>query len=105
MLSSPEAQKDPHYWASVFAGHCVVGLILWVILGKVLLVALVYALCWEAVQFFLYDADPWDCMLDWVAVVLGAVGASALWNNDGPLLAGCIVAGLLIAAAGAVVRR
>lgn len=104
MLRSPEAQQDPHYWVSVFAGHCLVGLILWVLLGSVALVALVYALGWEAIQLALFDADPWDCLLDWAAVVLGALGAMALWHNDAQLLRATVAAGLIIAASGALVR-
>lgn len=104
MLSTPEAQKDPHYWASVFAGHCVVGLILWAIFGSVYYIALLYWLLWEAAQIVIYKADPWDSALDWTGVVIGALCAQALWQQDRWMIAATIVSGLVIAAVGSLVR-
>ncbi|MDO5648837.1 hypothetical protein [Paracoccus sp. (in: a-proteobacteria)] len=71
MLSTPTSHADPHYWASVLLAHAMLGTG-----GAILLpwwAAIAAYTAWEAAQWWWYDADPWDCALDWCGFTLGVV--------------------------------
>ena len=50
---------------------------------------------WEAVQWWRFKADPWDCLLDWVAVCLGVCVAIALSADQGAAAA-CLALALIL---------
>lgn len=101
LLRTPEAQGDPHVWASVLLAHALIGLALAAVLPLWLAIAIYTA--WEAAQWAFYEADPWDCLLDWCAYALGSAVAVALMTGAGPL--GAIVALGLVLAAGVRKRQ
>lgn len=83
LLRTPEAQGDPHVWASVLLAHAFICLSLAALMPWWAAVALYSA--WEAIQWRKYDADPWDCALDWSAGMLGVCVAVALQTGNGPI--------------------
>lgn len=84
-----ESQAAPHYWASVLLAHAMIGVALMFLAGIVaaalfgdaaaglVLVACVYA-AWEIAQFVQGGVSVADGVLDWCAVMLGAVVALAI---------------------------
>lgn len=86
-LLEPDAQKDPHHWASTFGGHAWIGLGPWGIVAVTIdmwtaawVVPLVYLICWEGLQWYLAKERTkalfWDCILDATAVAFGCMAAT-----------------------------
>lgn len=93
LLRSPEAQREPHYWASVYGGHAYLALGPWGILAiysnmwtAAWVVPVLYLMLWELPQFLLSDAQSsklaWDCLLDTVAVAFSCYAATFLGSRD-----------------------
>lgn len=99
-LTSPESQADAHYWASVFAGHMVIGMALWMLTGTVWLYFV-----WELIQLAFFKAEVWDSILDLVAATLGAMVAAAIWANDAQQVFLLSFVALCVAIAGILKRE
>lgn len=93
MMRTPEAQRDPYQWAATLLAHAFIGVALAALLPWWVPVA-AYA-GWEAVQWWRFKADPWDCLLDWVAVCLGVCVAIALSADQGAAAA-CLALALIL---------
>lgn len=109
-LTNPEAQKDPHYWVSVFGAHTAIGAVLWVFFldlvdQPVFWASLSYLILWELVQYLIYRANGWDSILDWIAVTFGALISAAIWEHDMTTAKAGIFSALIIATVGGLVRR
>lgn len=106
----PEAQRDPYGWLAVFGGHLSIGVALWLAFAwlgpwqAVAAASAIYAL-WEARGAYRHGLLLWDSLLDWCGVTFGALTAAALWQQLGPLAAGCCAAALVIGASGAIKRQ
>lgn len=114
-ILTPEAQKDPHYWAATFGGH------FWIILGPwgivaialdmwtaAIIVPLIYALGWEGLQLYRAEkrtfAIVMDSICDAVAVALSCIAAAALGNGMQVTAMCAWSASVMIAAVGWWVR-
>ena len=94
-LLTPEAQAGAYEWAAVLLAHVAIGVCLRLVLRRVWVIAVGYA-AFELLQTALSGLWlPWDSLLDWVAVMLGAVA-------QGPLAVAAIAA---VTLAGIRVRR
>jgi hypothetical protein len=111
-LTTPEAQASDHYWLSVLVAHAAVGAAMLAVLaplcarlgmlpliGGLQLTALIYAL-WEAVQTLAFGGALGDALVDWVAVVAGALAAAGAWAQRGRLVAVGVAAVALVAVGG-----
>lgn len=83
-LLTPEAQSDPYIWAAVMLAHVAIGMMLRQIGLRLWVIAVAYA-AWEALQWAVSGIFlPYDAILDWVAVMLGAIAS-------GPAVAAAVV--------------
>ena len=97
LLRTPDAQDDPYEWSSGLLAHALIGVALAALL-PLWLVLLGY-LAWELTQWWLYAADPWDCVLDWCAFTLGSCVAFALYTGTEPIGAVLALGAVLFAGA------
>ena len=94
-LLTPEAQADPYVWTTVLLAHFAIGACLRMVGLRVWLIAVGYV-AFEAMQAAVSGVFlPWDSLLDWSAVMLGAVA-------KGPLVVAVLA---VIALAGAERRK
>ena len=100
LLRTPDAQQDAYLWACVLLSHAMLGVALGASLPLVVAV-LGYAI-WEAVQWWRFRADPWDCLLDMCAFYLGVTIAVSLQTGYDAL--GAVVALGVVLFAGVRVR-
>ena len=111
-LTTPEAQASDHYWLSVLLAHAALGAGLLAgfailcrrigmlpLIGGLQLTALAYAL-WEAVQTLAFGGALGDALVDWVAVVAGAVAAAGAWAQRGRAVAVGLAAVALVGLGG-----
>lgn len=101
MFWSPEDHRDAYEWATVLLAHAAVGAVLAAIVSMItrrpaLIVSLAYGLLWEGGQLLFAGADPVDCVLDWLAVSIGAWAAIAAWRGDGRRLVVTLATGVAI---------
>lgn len=91
-ILTPEAQKDPHYWAATFGGHAWIGLGPWGVFALTFdmwtaawLTPLLYLIVWEGIQLSLAKkVTPglvWDSVLDTVGVAFACYAATLLGND------------------------
>lgn len=111
LLFAPGDQGgNAHYWASVALAHAMLGLCMaamagavgarqWAAVGAV---AAVYGV-WEGWHWYL-SGDWQDSLVDWAAVMSGAVAGLAAWERRRGLL-GVTLAGLLAGLAVGIRRR
>lgn len=92
LLRTPDSQGDPYEWSATLLAHAFIGVALVGVMPWWLAVA-GYAV-WEIVQWRRYDADPWDCLLDLVAVTAGVCVGWAYLNGGVPV--GALLALLVI---------
>ena len=100
-LLTPEAHRDPYVWAVVLLAHFAIGAMLWPLVGW--WVALIYAAV-EAAQAVRVRLLAWDCVLDWIGVMLGAAFVWQVAAGDYWMATAAAVAALSIAAVGAGTR-
>lgn len=92
LLQTPEAQRDPHYWASVYGGHAYIALGPWGIIAIGLdmwtaawLTPLLYFIVWEGAQWAILKKRTcpllWDGILDTVSVAFACYAASLLGHG------------------------
>ena len=112
-LLTPEAQADAYVWAAVLVAHAGIGAALWVLVAGWFqrpwfgaFMASVLYLGFETVQGLVAGRLLiWDSLLDWSAVTLGALLASAIWAQYSGTAKVVVLAVGMIAAAGAWVRK
>ncbi|SEU03513.1 hypothetical protein [Paracoccus homiensis] len=77
-LLTPEAQRDAYTWAAVLVAHFGIGACLRMIGLPLVVIAIGYA-GFETMQAGISGVFlPWDSVLDWSAVMLGAVAKGPL---------------------------
>ena len=57
------------------------------VMRAALVVSVAYAAIWEAGQLLFALAEPLDCLVDWLAVTLGAFAAASAWARVGHRMA------------------
>lgn len=114
-LMRNEDQGSPHYWASVAAAHCWIGLGLWgglaVIFDRwtaVYVAPLAYLLLVEGVQAYaaprITAAFIWGSLLDTVAFTFGCIAAAHLRSGEMELTMLAWLASMVVIAVGWIVR-
>lgn len=101
LLRTPDAQRDPYAWSATLLAHAFIGVALAAVFPWWLPVTAYTA--WEVIQWRVYGARAWDCLLDWSAVSLGVWVAVALWEGQGALAG--ILALVVVLAVGVKKRR
>lgn len=118
MFSTPEAQPDPYVWAAALMGHWAVGAALTALVmaiwqrgawASAAMLSVAYLVGWEGGQLVgaAWDLSVaittpllWDCVLDWIAVTLGAVTAAAIWQHRRRIIGVTVAATVIILTAG-----
>lgn len=106
LFNTPSAEREPEPWATRAAAHFGVGTVLCLIMvpllgpwGAVAIISAAYAL-WELCQWPGGLRMAWDGILDWVAVVLGAVAAGNITGATPWAGAAIAVCAVIVALAG-----
>lgn len=97
-LLTPEAPSSPYIWSAVLLAHFAIGAMLWLLVGW--WAVAIYA-GFEVLQALVSRrAIVWDSILDWCAVVLGALVMGFAVGGGFALASACAGACLCIAVVG-----